>query len=293
MNRVERQSLIALPPVLVVAGTVSWAASQGSVAIAGVPGFALCGLLAFAINWLAFVPSFLARTERFYDITGTATYLSVVALALLGRAAADARAFLLGALIAVWALRLGRFLFARISRAGSDGRFDEIKQSWPRFLLAWTLQGLWVLLTAGCALAAMLAARPQPLGIVAVAGTAVWLAGFAIEVIADRQKSRFRADPANRDRFIRSGLWAWSRHPNYFGEIALWLGIAIIALPALDGWQHATLISPLFVYLLLTRVSGIPLLERRADERWGDDPAYMAYRDATPMLFPRPPRAAP
>jgi steroid 5-alpha reductase family enzyme len=115
----------------------------------------------------------------------------------------------------------------------------------------------------------------------------VWIVGFTVEVVSDRQKRRFRQDPANAGRFITTGLWAWSRHPNYFGEIVLWLGIALIALPALSGWQYVTLISPLFVYLLLSRVSGIPPLESRAEERWGNDPEFQAYKARTPVLFPR------
>ena len=115
-------------------------------------------------------------------------------------------------------------------------------------------------------------------------GLLIWAAGFAIEATADVQKSRFRADPANRGAFIHTGLWAWSRHPNYFGEIVLWIGVAVIALPVLQGWQYVTLISPLFVILLLTRVSGVPLLEKRADEKWGGQDDYEAYKRRTPVL---------
>jgi steroid 5-alpha reductase family enzyme len=111
--------------------------------------------------------------------------------------------------------------------------------------------------------------------------------GFALEAVADQQKRRFRERPENAGRFIATGLWAWSRHPNYFGEILLWTGVALVALPALDGWQLATLLSPVFVTLLLTRVSGVPLLEERADARWGDDPEYLAYKKRTPLLVPR------
>jgi steroid 5-alpha reductase family enzyme len=149
--------------------------------------------------------------------------------------------------------------------------------------------GILVFLTVSCALAAITAAAAQPLGALAVLGTAVWTVGFAIETIADRQKAVFRADPVNRDRFISTGLWAWSRHPNYCGEILLWFGVALIALPALSGWSLVTLISPVFVYLLLTRVSGIPLLESRSDAKWGNSPEYQAYKARTPMLWLRPP----
>lgn len=121
-------------------------------------------------------------------------------------------------------------------------------------------------------------------------GVIAWIIGFGIEVVADLQKSRFRDRPENKDRFISGGLWSWSRHPNYFGEILLWLGIALIALPALRGWQLVTLLSPAFVFLLITRVSGVPLLEARAEERWGGRPEYEEYKARTPVLVPFPPR---
>lgn len=289
MNKAEQQSLIAIPAILAIGAGIAWAGSQGGLSAAGVPVFALCGAVGFLLNWVVFVPSYRAQTEHFFDLTGSATYVSVVVLALILRGSPDMRSLILAGMILLWAGRLGTFLFRRISRDGGDGRFDKIKPSFLRFLMAWTLQGLWVFLTAACALAAMTTAQPKPLGIVGVVGLLVWLIGFSIEVVADRQKSSFRADRNNQDQFIRSGLWAWSQHPNYFGEIALWTGVALVALPVLSGWQYATLISPVFVYVLLTRISGIPLLEARADARWGEDPDYRAYRENTSTLVPRPP----
>lgn len=289
MKPAERQSLLAMVAILVVAGGIAWAGSQGGVRAAGVPLFALCGILAFAVNWIAFVPAYLAQTERFFDLTGSVTYLSLVLVALTLRGDPEPRSLLLVVLVVLWAARLGSFLFRRITRDGGDGRFDELKPSLPRFLMTWTLQGLWVLLTLSCALAAMTSAHPKPLGGLAVLGAAIWAIGFVIEAVADRQKSLFRADPANRGRFIDVGLWAWSRHPNYFGEITLWTGIALISLPVLVGWQYVTLISPVFVYVLLTRISGIPLLDARAEKKWGEQADYRAYRDRTPALFPLPP----
>ncbi len=290
MRRATRQSLVAIPLILLVAGVIGWAGSQGGREVAGLPVFALGGVLSFAINWLVFVPSWVARTERYFDLTGSLTYLAVVACGV-ALGSRDPRALLLALLVGVWALRLGTFLFRRILRDGRDRRFDALKQSVARFFLTWTLQGLWVYLTVSCALAAITAKQPQPIGVLALLGIAVWLAGFGIEVAADRQKQAFRADPANRDRFIDTGLWAWSRHPNYCGEILLWCGVALVALPALSGWALATLVSPLFVYVLLTRISGVPMLESRSDEKWGEDPAYQAYKARTPVLWLRPPAA--
>lgn len=283
------QSGLAIGAVLVVAGVVAWAGSAGGVRVAGVPQFALCGALAFALNWLAFVPSFAFQTERYYDLTGSITYWVLIVCAWTLGESPDPRSWLLGGLVGIWALRLGSFLFLRILREGSDRRFEELKPDFARFLLAWTLQGLWAFLTLSCALAAMTAGARVSIGWVAALGLAVWCAGFGIEVAADHQKRKFRSRPENRDRFIDSGLWSWSRHPNYFGEITLWVGIALIALPALSGWQYVTLISPVFVFALITRISGIPPLESRADEKWGSDPAYRAYKAKTPVLFPRPP----
>ncbi len=285
------EAMIAIVVALLVAAGVAWAGSQGGVSVAGMPLFALAGVVAFVIQWVVFVPSYRAQTEHWYDLTGSVTYLTVVIGTLLLAGRFDARSMLLGLLATIWAVRLGSFLFLRVRKAGADTRFDDIKPSFIRFLMAWTVQGLWVFLTLGAALAAMTAASAPPLGLIGWIGLLVWVLGFGIEAVADAQKQAFRKNPANKGRFIQSGLWAWSRHPNYFGEITLWVGIALIALPALSGWQHVTLISPVFVYLLLTRVSGIPMLESRADERWGDDPGYQAYKARTPVLFPRPPGA--
>ncbi|MCA9984589.1 MAG: DUF1295 domain-containing protein [Anaerolineales bacterium] len=290
MTRAEKISLLAIPIVILIGGLLAWAGSQGSASRFGLPLYAWGILLAFLLQWIAFVPAYQRQTEKFYDLTGSLTYLSVTLLALLLSPAIDLRASLLALLIVIWAVRLGSFLYQRVHKAGADSRFDEIKRSGPRFLLAWSLQGLWVSFSLAAALAAITSTERIPFDFWAGLGLLVWLVGFAVEVMADQQKSQFRADPQNKGEFIRSGLWAWSRHPNYFGEIVLWVGIALIALPVLRGWQYVTLISPLFVIFLLTRVSGIPILEARADEKWGNRPDYQQYKATTPVLIPKPPR---
>jgi steroid 5-alpha reductase family enzyme len=286
------QSIVAIVIAVVIGTLVSLAGSDGGDRIGALPVFALCGTLAFAINWLAFIPAALARTEHFYDLTGGITYITVTAFAVAVASELDLRATLVAAMVMVWALRLSTFLFLRISKAGKDDRFDQIKQRPVRFLMAWTLQGLWVLLTAAAALAVITGGEREPLGAIGIAGIVVWAAGMLIEIIADRQKSAFKADPVNAGKFINTGLWAWSRHPNYFGEILLWTGMAIVAVPVLQGWQWATLISPVFVAFLLIKVSGIPLLEAKADKLWGGNEDYEAYKRNTPVLMLKPPSSA-
>lgn len=281
------RNLIVFFVLLVIGALVALAGSQGGATLGDLPVFALLVGLAFLIQWLAFLPAFLLQTEKFYDLTGSLTYLTVTGCALAFSPNPDGRSLLLAALVGLWALRLGTFLFRRIRKAGKDDRFDEIKPNFLRFLNAWTIQALWVTFTASAALIAISSSTRQALDFFALAGLLVWLAGFAIEIIADEQKSRFNADPANRGKFISSGLWARSRHPNYFGEITLWVGVLLVALPVLRGWGWVALISPLFVTLLLTRVSGIPLLEKKADAKWGGQAEYEAYKKNTPALLPR------
>ena len=290
MKKTDRNALIALPLVILIGGGMAWAGSQGSASFRGVPIFALAVGLAFLIQWLAFIPAYLLQTEKFYDLTGSLTYITVILVSLLLSPDPDGRSLLLTGLVLLWAGRLGTFLFRRILRSGKDERFDEIKPSWIRFLNAWTLQGLWVTFTLSAALAAITTTFQKELGIFALIGFLIWVFGFTIEVTADAQKSRFRAQPENQGRFINTGLWRWSRHPNYFGEITLWVGTAVIALPVLQGWGLVGLISPLFVALLITRVSGVPMLEERADQKWGGQEDYQAYKANTPVLLPRPPR---
>lgn len=287
MKDSDRKGLIALPVVVLLGALVAAAGSHHGASLAGVPLFAAAVAGAFIIQWLVFIPSFKAQTEKYFDLTGSLTYVAITVLLVIATPGIDVRSLLLAAMVAAWALRLGTFLSRRIHKAGKDDRFDDIKPSLVRFLNVWTIQGLWVVFTAAAAWVAITSTNRVALDWLAVLGFVLWAAGFVIEIVADKQKSRFKADPANKGRFISTGLWAKSRHPNYFGEILLWTGVAIIAIPVLQGWQWVALISPVFVTLLLTKVSGIPLLEKKADKTWGGEAGYEEYKKSTPVLIPK------
>jgi steroid 5-alpha reductase family enzyme len=265
-----------------------------SALLVGLPIIAALFLGVFLIQWLGFAVAWLLRTERYYDLTGSLTYITVVGLAWFMAGDPAPGAELLFIAVSLWAVRLGSFLFLRVIEVGEDQRFRHIKVSAPRFFMAWTLQGMWVSFTVSAVLVALLPGNAAsdflPAGLsraVFVAGCCLAMAGLIIEVIADHQKARFRKNPDNKGQFIQTGLWSRCRHPNYFGEIVFWFGLALAASPAMSGAQHLAWFSPLFVYLLLTRLSGIPTLVKRGQQLWGDEPEYQAYLARTPRLVPR------
>lgn len=269
---------------------IAVAGSDGSETYNGMSLFIICASVSFVLHWTIFIPSFAFQTEHYFDLTGSISYLSAVALAFYLNPSVDPRDLLIGLLIVVWAVRLGSFLFMRVKQDGKDDRFTIMKTQFHWFLMTWTLGGLWVFLTMAAGLAAITSNTTQPFGLMAYLGLALWIFGFSIEVIADRQKRAFKKNQQKDKEFITSGLWAWSRHPNYFGEITLWIGLTLIALPVLSGWQLVTLISPVFVYILLTKISGIPLLENRGMKKWGSDPEYIDYVNRTPALILKKPK---
>ena len=284
---------ITIPSIFIsilLAGLVAIGINQGSVNISGISLIYFCCAFIFLAQWLVFIPSYIFETEHYFDLTGSLTYVSVTLLAILFTVDISLRDILLVLFVWIWAFRLGSFLFIRVKKAGSDGRFDLMKKDFWWFLMTWTIQGLWVFLTLAMALAAITSESKMAIDIFAVVGTLIWIFGFSIEVVADQQKTNFKDDPDNKDKFITVGLWSWSRHPNYFGEMVLWIGIAVIAFPVLIGWQLVALISPIFVIFLLTRISGITMLESRGYKKWKDDPAYIDYLERTSVLVPFPPK---
>jgi steroid 5-alpha reductase family enzyme len=283
-------NLISLSAVAVLVA-ISLLGGVQSHLIAGQSSLLVLALLALFLQWLVFVPAWLGRTEKFYDFVGSLTFILVVLLGL-GVAAQSGQIvaydFVLAGVVCLWAVRLGSFLFKRVHQAGGDKRFDEIKISFPRFFMAWTAQALWVVATLLPSLILLTSKRPHRADYWMVIGLGMWLFGFVIEVIADRQKSNFRARNPSGDRWIEEGLWALSQHPNYFGEIVLWTGIFVAGIGHYQGAEWIAVVSPVFVFGLLTKGSGIPLLQERGEARWGDRTGYRSYREKTNLLVPLP-----
>lgn len=287
------QNKITVPASIIViflSSLIALAGSQESISISNIPLFGLVVILIFIIQWFVFIPSFMNRTEHFFDLTGSLTFISTVLFTLMVIPEIYLRDVVIALLVIIWAVRLGSFLFLRVRKDGGDGRFDIMKTKFWWFLMTWNIQGMWVFLSLAAGLAAMTSNQKLEADIFLLIGLVIWIIGFAIEVIADNQKSKFRSNSENKDKFISTGIWSWSRHPNYFGEILLWIGITVIALPVLQGWQFITLISPIFIIFLLTQVSGVRLLELRGKKKWGDNEEYQRYIQNTSVLIPLPPK---
>ena len=247
-------------------------------------------VMTFVIQWIAYIPAFLFKTEKFYDLTGSLTYIGTILFALYATgslANLSLGNILVGLAIIVWAIRLGSFLFMRIRKDKKDGRFDSIKTSFSQFFMTWTLQGMWVFICSSAALIAIANPSGIPINSLFILGLLMFIFGFAIEVIADNQKSAFRSIPENKDSFINEGLWARSRHPNYFGEITLWAGITVMGISTFEGMNYLAIFSPIFSYLLLVYVSGVRMLEGRGHKKWGHLEDYQNYKKNTPKLIPK------
>ncbi len=272
---------------LICIGVINTAGQNIELEIRGVNAFTFTLIVAVLLQVIFFIPSFLLKTEKYYDLVGSLTYTTTVSLAYFSVETKTMIDSIIYFYVMVWALRLGIYLFRRVRKDGKDIRFEKPKRHFFWFLQYWMGQALWVSLTACAAIIAILSPEEDTLPVLAMVGMALWLSGFTIESISDYQKRVFKKENNPSEAFIHTGLWARSRHPNYFGEITLGTGIAVIALNTLTGIEYITLVSPVFVYILLTRMSGVNLLERIADERYGHLEEYQRYKRNTPVLVPK------
>ncbi len=267
--------------IAVIFTTLGFAELSGSELVVNTAWYVL------VIHWLAFIPALIFKTEKFYDLTGSICYaFAAIYVYLQSYGIFLSLSLFISLAILIWTLRLGSFLLKRVMDAGEDKRFRTIKTNPTQFFMTFNLSALWVVICSLCALTAV-SNRVLEVKPIFYIGLLVFIIGFLIEVIADNQKTAFRAVPGNANSFITTGLWSVSRHPNYFGEVTLWLGIAIMSLPYLEGVQYWTLISPIFSFVLIYFVSGVRMLEARANVKWGENPEYLNYLKKTPIFFPK------
>jgi len=247
-------------------------------------------LICLGINALGFVLALAGRTDRYTDISYALTFAAVALAGLLAGPPPGWHTLALFAMVMLWSIRLGAYLLARILKTGRDERFDERREHPVRLARFWGLQAISVWIISLPVALAMAIPMPPEIPVWVWAGFAAWAVGLTVEAVSDWQKFRFRNQAENRGRFIRSGLWRYSRHPNYFGEMMVWWGLWLFVLPRLAGWSHLAVVSPLYITLLLLFVSGIPLLEKKARQKYGSDPAWQAYVKSTSRLIPWFPR---
>ncbi len=281
------KNIFAITAFLICIALINIAGQNIDLEIRGMNAFTFILIVAVLLQILFFVPSFIFKTEKYYDLVGSLTYVTTISLAYFSVEDKTTIDSIIYFYVMIWASRLGIYLFRRVRKDGKDVRFEKAKMHFFWFLQYWMGQALWVSLTACAAIIAILSPEDDGLPLLTMVGMALWLTGFTIESISDYQKRVFREENNPTEAFIHTGLWARSRHPNYFGEITLWTGIAVIALNTLTGVEYITLISPVFVYILLTRMSGVNLLERIADERYGHLEEYQRYKRNTPVLVPK------
>lgn len=239
-----------------------------------------------------FVIAYYFKTDKLTDISYALTFVTLAVIGLIN-SNGNVPSIILTLMICVWAARLGIYLLKRIRKIGKDDRFDGKREKFWSFLGFWLLQGatVWVVMLPSSMFYSNQSVEVSIISIASIFGIGIWLTGLVIETIADYQKYKFINDINNKGKWIDVGLWKYSRHPNYFGEIMLWFGVYLFTLSGLDSVQALVgLIGPLYIATLILFVSGLPLLEKSADKRWGEDQNYQLYKKQTSVLVLLPNR---
>ncbi len=248
-------------------------------------------LVSLAINGFFFILAAFLRTDIFTDITYSLSFLVLVIILLATSAGRNTVQLLTFTFVVIWALRLGSYLFNRILHTKVDHRFDDKRDSFVRFGAFWLLQAItvWAVMLPVYGILS-LDTVPYLAPVYLLPGALVFLLGLVIETIADMQKYNFKMKAENKSKFMSTGIWKYSRHPNYFGEMLVWWGIALPGILLFDGVAWLYFLGPVFITVLLLFVSGIPLLEKSADRKWGNDESYIRYKKTTSLLVPLPVR---
>lgn len=248
-------------------------------------------IISMTINVIVFIIAYKYQTDKLTDLTYSFTFLLItIAFFFFAGTVDHIYRVLIALMPSLWSIRLGSYLFTRVLTKGKDHRFDEMRPVWWRFGSFWVIQGvsIWVILLP--VVIALTATQAQveeaSLSVSLPIGAAIFLFGLLVETIADAQKFKFKTTAGNDGKFMAEGLFSIVRFPNYTGEILVWLGIFIACTPVLTGLEWLAMISPVWITSLLLGLSGIPLLEKSNEEKYGHLPAFQQYRASTAKLIP-------
>jgi steroid 5-alpha reductase family enzyme len=238
---------------------------------------------------LFFAITYVFKIDTVTDFAGTSNFLVLSVVSFLTGSLSDVRKVVVTSLVCLWALRLTGFLLYRIVLWGEDRRMDRMRGDLSKLVLFWTFQAVWVWVVSLPVTILNVSTRDSALVVTDYGGWILFFSGLALETVADFQKLFFKASVESRGKWINVGVWRWSRHPNYFGEILVWIGVVISSHPVLKGWGWTAVLSPVFLAWLLLFVSGIPLLESSSNKKHGENQQYMDYKRRTSILIPLSP----
>ncbi|QEN05294.1 DUF1295 domain-containing protein [Thiospirochaeta perfilievii] len=248
-------------------------------------------LFSVVINLFFFIIAFSFKTDKVTDLSYSLSFVLLAPLLLLS-SGANFTSIQLGLTLAIvlWGLRLGSYLLKRILITKTDDRFDDKRDNPANLIRFWLLQtvAVWLIMLPYSKILTLRGDHDiTPLTIV---GFVLYLLGLIIEAVSDSQKFRFKNREENKNRWMDKGLWKYSRHPNYYGELLVWWGLFIVVTPLLSGFGFLTILGPVTITLLLLFVSGIPLLEKSADKKYGSNKEYIKYKESTSLLIILPKR---
>lgn len=237
---------------------------------------------------LFFLYAAIKKTDKVTDLSYGLTFiLASIFIYLLNIEYASLFKTILVILVSIWGLRLAIYLFIRILKTGKDKRFDGVREDFKRFASFWILQAVSIFIILLPTTYILISKDEMSLNWISYIGLGISILGIVIEGIADYQKFVFKNKIENKGKWIGTGLWKYSRHPNYLGEIMMWVGIFTYCIVYINGVALITILSPIYISVLLLAVSGIPTLEKEYDIRYVNNKEYEEYRDKTGILFPK------
>jgi len=253
---------------------------------------AVCAIVTVAMQFSFFLVACTCKFDKVTDFAGGTNFVVLAVLTFFLSGTYQWRQVLLTVCVVLWGLRLSGYLLYRIIKIGEDDRFDDKRSDPIKFAAFWIFQAVWVFTVSLPVIFVNAPSSSSPLfedfTPMDIIGGILFVIGLLTEAISDQQKFSFRNNPENRGKWCQVGFWKISRHPNYFGEITLWIGVFLISTSICVDAQWVGVLSPLFTASILLFLSGIPLLEKKSDERHRSKEEYLDYKKKTSPLIPFP-----